>query len=392
MKRTKQQNQKFNQGITLVALVVTIVVLLILSSVSLNLVLGDNGIIVKAKEAAETTAAAQEKEAMERNLLEKELENSLSTPAVEPTDGVKIPTGFYYVGGTKASGIVISDNKNDKNKYRNQKVVGTDLLGNQYVWIPCTTDSSSSDLQYARTEWGVEVDGDDNSRAIKDELTLTDASVTYSDADTANGINADVSKEIVAQIKAEKASVAQYGGYYIGRYEVGRNSDTAVVKYNQTPYASITWSTAYGLAKKIITNSEVNSYLCSSYAWDTAVNFIQNNSTAKNYATSIEGFNGNWNPQAVKDPSGNVIKPAGTSQQLNTGLTTQFCNIFDMGGNEAEFTTELNPGTSETVVVRGGGYYDYYLGPHPSPAGSRWDNGSGGADIVVGFRATLFLK
>ena len=385
MKRTKQQNQKFNQGITLVALVVTIVVLLILSSVSLNLVLGDNGIIVKAKEAAETTAAAQEKEAMERNLLEKELENSLSTPAVEPTDGVKIPTGFYYVGGTKASGIVISDNKNDKNKYRNQKVVGTDLLGNQYVWIPCTTDSSSSDLQYARTEWGVEVDGADNSRAIKDELTLTDSSVTYSDADTANGINADVSKEIVAQIKAEKASVAQYGGYYIGRYEVGRNSDTAVVKYNQTPYASITWSTAYGLAKKIITNSEATSYLCSSYAWDTAVNFIQNNSTAKNYATSIEGFNGNWNPQAVKDPSGNVIKPAGTSQQLNTGLTTQFCNIFDMGGNEAEFTTELNPGTSETVVLRGG-YYYYY------PAGYRWDVVSGYADIDCGFRATLFLK
>ena len=389
MKRTKQQNQKFNQGITLVALVVTIVVLLILSSVSLNLVLGDNGIIVKAKEAAETTAAAQEKEAMERNLLEKELENSLSTPAVEPTDGVKIPTGFYYVGGTKASGIVISDNKNDKNKYRNQKVVGTDLLGNQYVWIPCTTDSSSSDLQYARTEWGVEVDGDDNSRAIKDELTLTDASVTYSDSDTANGINADVSKEIVAQIKAEKASVAQYGGYYIGRYEVGKNGDTAVVKYDQTPYAEITWSTAYGLAKKIITNSEVNSYLCSSYAWDTAVNFIQNNSTAKNYATSIEGFNGNWNPQAVKDPSGNVIKPAGTSQQLNTGLTTQFCNIFDMGGNEAEFTTELNPGTSETVVLRGGRYSNY---TDPAPAGSRWDIGSGYADISYGFRATLFLK
>ena len=387
MKRTKQQNQKFNQGITLVALVVTIVVLLILSSVSLNLVLGDNGIIVKAKEAAETTAAAQEKEAMERNLLEKELENSLSTPAVEPTDGVKIPTGFYYVGGTKASGIVISDNKNDKNKYRNQKVVGTDLLGNQYVWIPCTTDNTSSDLQYTRTEWGVEADGDDNSRAIKDELTLTDASVTYSDADTANGINADVSKEIVAQIKAEKTSVAKYGGYYIGRYEVGKNGDTAVVKYGQTPYAEITWSTAYGLAKKIITNSEVNSYLCSSYAWDTAVNFIQNNSTAKNYATSIEGFNGNWNPQAVKDPSGNVIKPAGTSQQLNTGLTTQFCNIFDMGGNEAEFTTELNPGTSETVVLRGGGYnYDHF------PAGRRWDNRSGSAYLSLRVPRHFILK
>ena len=384
MKRTKQQKEKFNQGITLVALVVTIVVLLILAGVSLNLVLGENGIISKAREASTKTVQAQQNSEIEMNLLEQELANATKEP--DPAEGVKMPTGFYYVGGTKTSGIVISDNVNDKDKYKNKAVVGTDLLGNQYVWIPCTTDSTSSKLQYARTEWGVEEDGDDNSRAIKDELTLTDASVTYSDADTANGINADVSKEIVAQIKAEKASVAQYGGYYIGRYEVGRNGDTAVVKYNQTPYASITWSTAYGLAKKIITNSEATSYLCSSYAWDTAVNFIQNNSTAKNYATSIEGFNGNWNPQAVKDPSGNVIKPAGTSQQLNTGLTTQFCNIFDMGGNEAEFTTELNPGTSETVVLRGGHYYNF------SPAGYRWDSRSGNAYVNHGFRATLFLK
>ena len=374
------------KGITLVALVVTIVVLLILAGVSINLVLGNNGIIIKAKKAEEKTAEAQEKEMTESNLLEQELENSLATPTPkpQPTDGVKIPAGFYYVGGTKTSGIVISDNENDKDKYKNKAVVGTDLLGNQYVWIPCTTDNTSSELQYTRTEWGVEVDGD--SRAIKDELTLTDASVTYSDADTANGINADVSKEIVAQIKAEKASVAKYGGYYIGRYEVGKNGDTAVVKYNQTPYASITWSTAYGLAKKIITNSEATSYLCSSYAWDTAVNFIQNNSTAKNYATSITGFNGNWNSQEVKDPSGNVIKPSGTSQQLNTGLTTQFCNIFDIGGNEAEFTTELNPGTSEAVVFRGGRYYG------DAPAGVRWDSTSGNASMYDGFRATLFLK
>lgn len=384
MKRTKQQKEKFNQGITLVALVVTIVVLLILAGVSLNLVLGENGIISKAREASTKTVQAQQNSEIEMNLLEQELANATKEP--DPAEGVKMPTGFYYVGGTKTSGIVISDNVNDKDKYKNKAVVGTDLLGNQYVWIPCTTDSSSSDLQYARTEWGVEVDGADNSRAIKDELTLTDSSVTYSDADTANGINADVSKEIVAQIKAEKTSVAKYGGYYIGRYEVGKNGDTAVVKYNQTPYASITWSTAYGLAKQIITNSEATSYLCSSYAWDTAVNFIQNNSTAKNYATSIEGFNGNWNPQAVKDPSGNVIKPAGTSQQLNTGLTTQFCNIFDMGGNEAEFTTELNPGTSETVVLRGGDYYS------DLPAGYRWDCISGSASIGHGFRATLFLK
>ena len=58
-----------------------------------------------------------------------------------------------------------------------------------------------------------------------------------------------------------------------------------------------------------------------------------------------------------------------------------------MGGNEAEFTTELNPGTSETVVLRGGNYYD-----GDGPAGYRWDDVSGDADVGVGFRATLFLK
>ena len=144
---------------------------MILAGVSINTVLGDDGIIKKAKEETEKTAAVQEKEMIERNLLEQELENSLATPTPkpQPTDGVKIPAGFYYVGGTKTSGIVISDNVNDKDKYKNKAVVGTDLLGNQYVWIPCTTDNTSSDLQYTRTEWGVEVDG--NSRAIKDELT-----------------------------------------------------------------------------------------------------------------------------------------------------------------------------------------------------------------------------
>ena len=60
-----------------------------------------------------------------------------------------------------------------------------------------------------------------------------------------------------------------------------------------------------------------------------------------------------------------------------------------MGGNEAEFTTELNPGTSETVVVRGGDY-DYHYGD--VPAGYRWDGISGYAFIYLGFRATLFLK
>lgn len=139
------------------------------------------------------------------------------------------------------------------------------------------------------------------------------------------------------------------------------------------------------MAKGIGGGEGATTYLCSSYSWDTAINFIQN-TTGKNYATSIIGFNGNWKGQEVKDSSGKVIKPVNTAQRLNTGLTTALCNIYDMGGNVGEFTTELNPGTSATVVLRGGIYYNVV------PAGYRWDDSSGSAYSNCGFRATLFLK
>ena len=51
-----------NKGITLVALVVTIVVLLILAGVSINLVLGENGLITQAKQAKEKTKTAEAEE------------------------------------------------------------------------------------------------------------------------------------------------------------------------------------------------------------------------------------------------------------------------------------------------------------------------------------------
>ena len=58
-----------------------------------------------------------------------------------------------------------------------------------------------------------------------------------------------------------------------------------------------------------------------------------------------------------------------------------------MGGNVGEFTTELNPGTGESVVLRGG-----YFGYNMEPAGYRWDNNSSNYPTSSGFRTTLFLK
>lgn len=418
-----------NKGVTLIALAVTIVVMLILAGVTISVLNGENGIVKQAQKAKEESKIKELKEKVRIDIAGKRVENingELRVSVLKEIldkyfDNVPVETQitsetklkakeeygkyemkisdidvgeityetsytiFKDVNGEQVpipEGYIVSENSDEN--IVNKGLVISDSRGNEYVWISCTVDSSSNKLQYKRTEWGVEKDGTDNSRAIKDELTLKDIDVTYSKTDTDNGINEEISKEIVAQINAEKESIKKYGGYYIGRYEVGKDNKTAVIKAEQEPYVNIKWSKAYELAKGIGGGEGATTYLCSSYSWDTAINFIQN-TTGKNYATSIIGFNGNWKSQEVKDSSGKVIKPVNTAQRLNTGLTTALCNIYDMGGNVGEFTTELNPGTSETVVVRGG-FYNVY------PAGYRWAFSSGFAYSFFGFRATLFLK
>ena len=419
-----------NKGVTLIALAVTIVVMLILAGVTISVLNGENGIVKQAQKAKEESKIKELKEKVRIDIAGKRVENingELRVSVLKEIldkyfDNVPVETQitsetklkakeeygkyemkisdidvgeityetsytiFKDVNGEQVpipEGYIVSENSDEN--IVNKGLVISDSRGNEYVWISCTVDSSSNKLQYKRTEWGVEKDGTDNSRAIKDELTLKDIDVTYSKTDTDNGINEEISKEIVAQINAEKESIKKYGGYYIGRYEVGKDNKTAVIKAEQEPYVNIKWSKAYELAKGIGGGEGATTYLCSSYSWDTAINFIQN-TTGKNYATSIIGFNGNWKSQEVKDSSGKVIKPVNTAQRLNTGLTTALCNIYDMGGNVGEFTTELNPGTSETVVLRGGNNYSN------NPAGYRWDNVSGNAYSNYGFRATLFLK
>lgn len=419
-----------NKGVTLIALAVTIVVMLILAGVTISVLNGENGIVKQAQKAKEESKIKELKEKVRIDIAGKRVENingELRVSVLKEIldkyfDNVPVETQitsetklkakeeygkyemkisdidvgeityetsytiFKDVNGEQVpipEGYIVSENSDEN--IVNKGLVISDSRGNEYVWISCTVDSSSNKLQYKRTEWGVEKDGTDNSRAIKDELTLKDIDVTYSKTDTDNGINEEISKEIVAQINAEKESIKKYGGYYIGRYEVGKDNKTAVIKAEQEPYVNIKWSKAYELAKGIGGGEGATTYLCSSYSWDTAINFIQN-TTGKNYATSIIGFNGNWKSQEVKDSSGKVIKPVNTAQRLNTGLTTALCNIYDMGGNVGEFTTELNPGTSETVVLRGG------TDNPNNPAGYRWDHGSGNACSSYGFRATLFLK
>lgn len=373
---------KNKKGITLVALVVTIVILLILAGISIS-TLTNTGIFEKAKDAKEKSEVAEKQQSETLDSYEKELNKYTSielttdrTGAVlSETDNIElhdkngskiiVPAGFKVVNTddlTVEKGIVVEDSK-----------------GNQYVWIPCTTEDSKSQLQFKRTEWDVE--DDVGTKASKDELTLT-CPENYSD----NGLTYAVVNEIVTQVKAEKDSVHRNGGYYIGRYEVGDENGTAVIKADKTPMANIIWSTAYSKAKGIGGGLGATTYLCSSYAWDTAINFIQNNGFP-NYAKARENsYNENWVDKNVKDLKGNIIKAANKAESLPTGKTTPKSNIYDMGGNVSEFTTEVIPSTSEPVVLRGGIYGDI------GPAGQRYDIGTSGAGSGGGFRATLFLK
>ncbi len=329
---------------------------------------GTNGILTQANNAKQATEESTENEKRQLSQVEASthLENYDYTDAEGAT--AKIPAGF-----------AVSNVEGENLVSKGLVIIGK--TGNEYVWIPCTKDT------YKREETAWEIEDDNGTKAIKDELTLI--GVTPSKEDSDNGITSTILNEIAEQVRNEIASVKSNGGYYIGRYEAGKGNNIAVVKPKQVPYANIKWSQAYALAKGIDVGSTATSYLCSSYAWDTAIKFIQTHSSATNYATSTDNFNGNWTNREVKDKNGNIIKKSGTMARLNTGLTTSWANIYDMGGNVAEFTTELTPpNTDATVVLRGGGY-DYGSG---GPAGGRWDYASSSSYGSCGFRSTLFLK
>ena len=131
---------------------VTIVVLLILAAVAIGLSVGDNGIITSARNATDKweQGAANEQDELKQiaNFINSNGNNNgddNQDEHITEVEGVTIPKGFYYVGGTKADGIVISDNSADENVYSEEKhadqanIPGDGLVGNQFVWVPVET-------------------------------------------------------------------------------------------------------------------------------------------------------------------------------------------------------------------------------------------------------------
>ena len=245
-------------GITLIALIITIIIMLILAGVVLNLIIGENGLFNTAKYAAKKWNNSVEQEQTELDELYAYIngdnlpENTkdtiagtlvavpdkwkTSTPTYVSTPGgkevvsskkistvqavatgegetVAVPLGFYYVGGKISTGVVISDNKQDQNKYKNEqdipsgieavlnedgtvKEIKNTLVGNQFVWVPCTEN------QYQKTNWG---QGNGQSNA-----------------------SWDTTVDIAGKMQTEK-----YGGFYVARFEAGLASNIEETKDRQ---------------------------------------------------------------------------------------------------------------------------------------------------------------
>ena len=467
MKILQRNKQK---GITLIALVITIIILIILAGVAINLGFGDNGLFSKAKFAKEKYANEEYVEqeqlneinaylakdgSLPENTKDTEMGTQVKLPAewysvaaayISTEDGktvtkevktasviavatgsgetVPVPNGFYYVGGNKATGIVISDNKEDQNKYAGYKDdgttakdVGVNLQGNQFVWIPCTIEN------YKKTNFG------------------------------ANYANAGWDDQTEAE---EETQIEKYGGFYIARYEAGlgdsevsnpmqqvtagtnstyswgwesdvytkeKVSNTAkpTSKANEIPWYHANYFTAIEMSKRMYKgNGAVTSGLVTGTMWDVMVQYIASSSE---YTSS--GTWGNYNDSSINLDRGYYtnVNSSGTTDGfkaitsgqksgtritnypyvlLSTGASDKAKrkNVYDVAGNLWEWTTEASYVASynkysktdfnvNTHVLRGGSFL-YAYGSYPACFRAYYY--AANTSTNFGFRVALFIK
>ena len=394
MKTKNKRNHSNQTGITLIALVVTIVVLLILAGVSINAIFSENGIIKRAKDAQNKMDQATQNDLDSINELNNWIDgkingttgggttegdaNPSTTPKISTLVGkvvdkntkaedaygnkITIPKGFKVVAhGTVAGSATYTYSGDNIPAVQDGIVIENGTDGNQFVWVPVGTIKNKNNTTNTITLGRYEFDS--NTGALKSntpaqvasvenctqevvisnsckELSVFRAGNTATDS-TAQNATARNLKEFIS-------TTLSNGGYYIARFEASGTASKITSKYNQKVLVEITQPNAAKLAREMYEEVKENnelvyaSDLVNSYAWDTAIVFIQTYSVKTDYASHNES---------------NTTKAFTATGKNND----KYCNIFDMSGNASEWTTEYSTNSDGSIFnpcVLRGGYYD----------------------------------
>ena len=329
MKKNKKILKRKEKGITLIALVITIIVLLILAGVSIAMLTGENGILTQAQNAKNRTEEAAANEANILNQYNEILSNvsgggtttggdeEQATVGEIVTGGNKpytnngtaiIPEGFAIVPGLDdvSQGLVISDVAND-----------TENRGNQFVWVPVENFSEFKRYDFQNNK---EVSSSYTEKSGDGVTTGTEAQDMYK-------------------------SVKDNKGFYIGRYEAGNDgSNNAVSKKGVNVYNFKKWGNsmtdetggAVEKARNFDTQSghtNVTSTLVYGVQWDAVMRWISKDDNLKGYLTDSSDI-GNY--------SGSFNSKTGSNDKY------QMKHIYDLAGNVSEWTMEANS-TSDRV-------------------------------------------
>ena len=421
-KKSAKRNYSNQAGITLIALVVTIVVLLILAGVTLNALFNENGILTKSKNAGNIMEDAKKSDLDAINDLDKWIDEKTGGSSItlkkyeeasKNTDGtlkenakytdsedttVTIPKGF------KVSDVA-ADGSTDGEQTVSTGLVIQDKDGNEFVWVPVNYTATGT------------VDENGLDTGFKDTFKRSTTSSRYTEP-----YGSGYDGEDTEYLKMMK-SVQENKGFYIGRYEAGttdpRTSSTTgtskvVVKRDAYPYIYVKWGDgmatvgeegAVYLSKNMYSANEIGatSTLCYGVQWDATMNFVSNTNDISN-STSWGNYSDNaWtidrttaqyiDSTNVKTGSWRAItydksKTNSETYLLTTGASDTFKakNIFDLAGNVYEWTMEAD---SSTHRVRRGGHY---RNPgSDSPASDRTSYTATGSINGSGFRPALYL-
>ena len=345
---------KTNRGITLVALVITIIILIILAGVTISLLVGDNGIINKAKQGKVNMQLAQQEEqeylsSLYGDVIDAEQEgNSGEMPA-----GVPLPNGFYYVGGDINTGLVISDSPTDEKKGTSHEVANQ-LVGNQFVWIP-VDDSEYQAMIDETNQRGKIYTFDDNGIGSYDENRtvlwkepnyLTGNSMSGEGSDAGNTVGITV-QSLQQEFNNMAASVKKNKGFYIARYEASLSADgTKTESKHAIPMTAQSgsgenWWQMYDKLKRLNTAStNVTTGMIWGCQWDRVMRFVNGSNDGKGTVFNVGTGNGRWNYQ-------NLL------EQCTGDIKADFVkSIYDLEGFKWEWTMQSYE--SEFRVMRRG--------------------------------------